>query len=56
MAEYFEDAAAWLSSTPAAANLPNQTKLEVRPIFPIGGLSSADTRRYRPYRYTACTR
>jgi hypothetical protein len=28
-AEHFEDAAAWLSSTPAAANLSNDTKLEV---------------------------
>jgi len=27
--EHFEDAAAWLSSTPAAANLSNDVKLEV---------------------------
>jgi hypothetical protein len=27
--EHFEDAAAWLSSTPAAANLSNDSKLEV---------------------------
>lgn len=28
--EEFEDAAAWLSSTPAAASLSNEAKLEVR--------------------------
>jgi hypothetical protein len=31
----FEDAAVWLSSTPAAANLSNDTKLEVSWTIPL---------------------
>ncbi|KAG7563038.1 hypothetical protein FFLO_01470 [Filobasidium floriforme] len=33
--EHFEDAAAWLSSTPAAANLSNDSKLEIYGLYKV---------------------
>lgn len=39
MAEHFDDASSWLTSTPAAASLPNETKLEV--YLPKSNLTTA---------------
>lgn len=34
--EEFRAASTWLSSTPAAAGLPNEVKLEVAPLWSLG--------------------
>ena len=53
--EHFEDAAAWLSSTPAAANLSNDSKLEVGE-HPIQILAILADDMILTRRSTACTR
>lgn len=42
---HFQDASTWLTSTPAAANLPTDTKLE------IYGLYKVATIGFRPFVY-----